>query len=57
MVSITYGITLAAVSTAFLTFGFSSRALSALSLIIFPTSVATLGIDPVIEPGSYLFGY
>ena len=46
------GITLIAVSIPFLTFGFSSRALSAWSLSLFPRSLATLGIMSVTDPGS-----
>jgi hypothetical protein len=46
-VSSTFGITLAAESRVCFTFGLSSRALSTLSLTIFPTALATIGIASV----------
>jgi hypothetical protein len=50
-VSITVGITLVALSIPSFTFGFASRALSALSLRLFPRSLATFGIISVIVSG------
>jgi len=50
-VSSTVGTTLTALSIPSLTFGFASRALSALSLRIFPTFVVIFGIISVTVSG------